>query len=184
MAQAVLRRLTAFNGQIMKYASGMGPELEVYAQQTRWLLGQFERNLAECDRRIWEAVPPVAVEGNNLLAIAKHASGVTRAYALGIGCGQAVKRNRTSEFIASASEGSSIVSELRSLADEATHAFQQLDPGALDRTVVPPQELYGVGPPRAMTAREAIVENIRHLGIHLGELRLTRSLLENASRAD
>jgi hypothetical protein len=28
-----------------------------------------------------------------------------------------------------------------------------------------------------MSAREAIVENIRHLGVHLGEMRLTKSIL-------
>jgi hypothetical protein len=159
-------------------------ELQVYEQQTRWLLGQFALNLRQCPPAIWTARPPAALEGNNLLAIAKHATAVTRAYALGIGCGLDVYRNRADEFSASEDAAAAILAELDTLPAELAGALQALDPTAPDALVLPSQALYGTGQPREMSAREAIVENIRHLGIHLGELRLTRSLLEGAARAD
>jgi hypothetical protein len=43
---------------------------------------------------------------------------------------------------------------------------------------VPPPALWGTGvPPGEVTARATIIHAIRHLGVHLGELRLTRTLL-------
>lgn len=162
----------------------MDAELRVYFEQTSWLLGQFATNLRECDPVLLTAKPPAALEANNSLAIAKHASAVTRAYALGIGCGLDVRRDRSTEFTATEDESSAILSELESLSARVAAAFEGLGPSSLDVSVLPSQALYGTGEPRTMSRREAIVENIRHLGIHLGELRLTRSLLQMAARAD
>jgi hypothetical protein len=153
-------------------------EPQVYLEQTVWLLKQFSRALQECQPGLLIARPPGALERNNLLAIAKHATAVTRAYALGMGCGLDVQRDRTTEFIASAHEANGIAAALDRAIAEVENAFAVVRPADLDREFVPEQSLYGLGEPRTMSARGAIVENIRHLGIHLGELRLTRSLLE------
>lgn len=158
-------------------------ELEVYAAQTAWLLGEYLANLRALDERLLLAAPPAVLEGNNLLAIAKHAAGVTRAYVLGLGCGHDVGRDRSTEFTATAAECAGIVAAIESLPGEITAAFAALDTATLDRRLLPAKALWGTGDPTEMTGREAIVHNVRHLGIHLGELRLTRSLLESAARA-
>lgn len=156
----------------------MDDELRVYSEQTTWLLGQFAMSLRACAGDILVAKPPGTIEGNNLFAIAKHATAVTRAYALGIGCGLDESRDRSSEFTATADETQTILALLDSTSDDVRRALEKLEPGRLAVRLVPAQALFGTGEPREMSAREAIVENIRHLGIHLGELRLTRTLLE------
>jgi hypothetical protein len=124
------------------------------------------------------APPPVHLEGNNLLAIAKHAVGVTRAYVLGMGCGLPASRDRSTEFSATEAESAAIIASFQELLDEIPRAFATVDTARLDVLFMPERSLYGTGELRQMTPRDAIVNNIRHLGIHLGELRLTRSLLE------
>jgi hypothetical protein len=89
-----------------------------------------------------------------------------------------VDRDRSQEFTASAEEFPAIRARVQHLAASIDVAFGQVASERLDASFVPDQHLYGTGEPRQMTPREAIVENIRHLGIHLGEARLTRSLLE------
>lgn len=160
----------------------MQQEVVVYARQTDWLLGQFMENLAETNAQFLDIAPPGTLECNNLLAVARHAAGVTRAYVLGIGCALPVTRDRSLEFTARARERPAILAEIRELRKQVPAAMTALDDGALGQAVVPSQALFGAGVPHEMTRREAIVENIRHLGIHLGELRLTRSLLEGAQR--
>ena len=156
---------------------GVSPELSVYEAQLRWLLGQVAGIIEGADDHALVVQPPGNLEGNNLLAIAKHATAVTRAYCLGIACGQDVSRDRSTEFAAELAERAAICHDLDVLAENIRSAFGKLDAGTLDEKVLPSRALYGQGTPREMTRREAIVESIRHLGIHLGEMRLTKSLL-------
>ena len=155
----------------------MHAELAVYTAQTRWLLEQFDRMLGEVPLETLAAVPPAALEGNCLLAIAKHAAAVTEVYAFGFGAGMPVDRDRSSEFTAAADEFPAIRTRVQHLMASIDVAFGQAAVERLDVPFTPEPHLYGTGEPRQMTPREAIVENIRHLGIHLGEARLTRSLL-------
>ena len=92
-----------------------------------------------------------------------------------------MERDRSKEFVAGAEEREAILASLRALTSTVSERVQRLDPETLGRPVMPSQALFGTGTPQEMTSRGAIVENIRHLGIHLGELRLTRSLLEARS---
>jgi hypothetical protein len=158
----------------------MSSELRVYLQQTAWLLGQVEGILRGTPRDLLLVRPAVTTETNNLLASGKHAAAVTRAYALGIGCGLPVTRDRSSEFLAGEHEYEGILKNVTALSQELESAFESLAPARLDTTLMPEQSLYGTGTPREMTPREAIVENIRHLAIHLGEMRLTKSLLSSS----
>jgi hypothetical protein len=159
------------------------PELAVYAAQTRWLLQQLDQMLGELPAETLVAMPPAALEGNCLLAVAKHAAAVTEVYAFGFGAGMPVERDRSREFTATAADFPAIRTRIQHLLASIDIAFGQATVDHLDTPFVPPQHLYGTGDPRQMTPREAIVENIRHLGIHLGEARLTRSLLESQARA-
>ena len=153
-------------------------ELRVYETHTLWLLGEFDANLRAMSPELLVAPSPVHLEGNNLLAIAKHAVGVTRAYLLGMACGQPATRDRPTEFTATAAESAAVLASLEELLSQIPKALATIDFSLLDVPFVPERSLYGTGELREMTPRDAIVNNIRHLGIHLGELRLTRSLLE------
>ncbi len=155
----------------------MNADLVVYAAQTRWLLEQFDQMLGELPPEVLVASPPVALEGNCLLASAKHAAAVTEAYAFGFGAGLPVDRDRSTEFTAGIDELPAIRARLQHMAVSLEAIFRDISPASLDRGFIPAGHLYGTGEPREMTPRGAIVENIRHLGIHLGEARLTRSLL-------
>jgi hypothetical protein len=41
---------------------------------------------------------------------------------------------------------------------------------------VPSQELWGEGPPREISVRDAIVQVIEHLSLHLGHMQVTRDM--------
>ncbi len=155
----------------------MTSELAVYAAQTRWLLEQFDQLLGELPVQTLTALPPAALEGNCLLAIAKHAAAVTEVYAFGFGAGLPVDRDRSQEFTSAAAELPATRTRIQHLVASLEVAFGHATAERLDTPFTPSRHLYGTGEPRRMTPREAIVQNIRHLGIHLGEARLTRSLL-------
>lgn len=164
-----------FPGRMLRV---MAEELRVYSEQTLWLLNQFTTNVRECPADLLTSRPQKN-DGNTLLVIAKHATSVTRAYVLGLACGVPVTRDREREFIVAAEERAAVIRSLETTAVEVREALAGLEPSHLGMPFVPDKSLYGLGEPRKMTSREAIVENIRHLGIHLGELRLTRSLLDS-----
>jgi hypothetical protein len=109
--------------------------------------------------------------------------GSTRVYALGFGCGRPVARDRAAEFAASGSDATTLVAGLRRLADEIAGALATLSPADLDQRILPPPELWGAGQPHEISRRDALVESIRHAGLHLGELRLTRDLAGRQSPA-
>ncbi len=160
------------------------PELATYLAQHRWLFDQFLTELGhlgddDATRRVESLT-----EANTALGIVNHVAGVTRAYVLGIACGLDVERDRGGEFAAANVTPQSIGADLSQLDEDMTEALSSLDRERLETPLTPPPALYGVGEPRQMTAREAIVENIRHLGIHLGELRMVRGLLSEPRRAD
>lgn len=153
----------------------MNPEATTYSHQLGWLLDQVCQNLAGLTEAQLNWRPPTN-ETNSPYAIASHILGSTRVYALGFGCGRTVARDRPAEFAASGSDAHTLTAQLRALAAEIQEALATLPPGSLGRRMVPSQELWGTGTPPELSARDAIVESIRHAGIHLGELRLTRHL--------
>lgn len=154
-------------------------DLRIYEHHLLWLLGEIAGNLRETDLALLAKAPPIRLEGNNMLAVARHAAGATRAYVLGMGCGLPAARDRAAEFTANASDFEAILTSVESLKDEIRLAFVDFDAARLDVPFTPERSLYGTGEIREMTPRDAIVNSIRHLGIHLGELRITRSLLES-----
>lgn len=153
----------------------MTPEIETYARELRWLLGQFVVSLEglteeQLDRK------PSSGGANCVHTIVNHLVGSTRVYVLGFGCGRQVTRNRDAEFAAPTASARQLVLKVQQLSDEVQAALKQLQPSLLDRRTLPSKELWGTGQPREISGRQAIVEAIRHAAIHLGELRLTRDL--------
>ena len=157
----------------------MDAEQEVYLGHLLWLMEQFQVCLdgLTAAQATWS---PPAAEKNSVSTIARHILGVTRVYALGFGCGQQVTRDRPAEFAGQPGDPASLRIDFAHLAADLEKGFTALVPGELDRHLVPPQQLWGTGEPHEISAREGVVEAIRHAGIHLGEMRLTRDLARAA----
>ena len=153
----------------------MSAEIETYVHELRWTLDQVARVVDGCPAQLLDWRPSTGA-ANSAWATAKHVAECTRVYVLGFGCGQEVKRDRAAEFAAVATDARTLTAEIRQLSEEIASALAALPAPALDWRLTPPPHLWGTGEPREISAREAIVEAIRHAGIHLGELRLTRDL--------
>ncbi len=157
------------------YAFGMTAETETYVKQFRWLLDEMAGIVEGLSSRhvVWTPAPR---DANSAAVIIRHVVGSTRAYVLGVACGQDVRRDRPGEFVNRTENGPAIATELQRLFSEIESALAQLGPGALDRKCMPSEALWGADVPPEVSARDAVVESIRHAGVHLGELRLTESL--------
>ena len=153
----------------------MTAETQTYAQELRWLLEQICVSLKglSAAQLNWR---PDTGSANSAYSIGNHVAEVTPVYALGFGCGRPVRRDRATEFSASGPDAGELIARLEALADEIGSAVAALTPAALDRRFTPPRGLWGTGEIHEISARDALVESIRHAGVHLGELRLTRDL--------
>lgn len=150
-------------------------EIETYARELRVLLDQIVVSLrgltvAQLDWR------PATGTANSARAIATHVCAATRVYTLGFGCGLAVERDREREFAASGHDLDALIAQVTRLSDDVQAALAALEPAALAERFTPPRELWGTGELHEISRRDALVESIRHAGLHLGELRLTRDL--------
>jgi predicted component of type VI protein secretion system len=156
-------------------APPMTSELATYDRELRWVLDQMATSVQglTASQLNWR---PATGSANSAYAIVSHVLGSTRVYALGFGCGQTVRRDREAELTAAGPDAQALVAGLRQLAAEIATALAGLHPSALDARLTPPRELWGTGEPHEISRRDALVESIRHAGLHLGELRLTRDL--------
>ena len=150
-------------------------ERAVYATVLRGTLEQIARAV--------ESFPPDALDAHphegasSSAELAAHVVGAVRAYAVGIGCGRDVSRDRTAEFATSDVSAATLAADLQALADELDEALAAIDSSFLDERIVPEQSLAGAAPAREVSRRESLVSSIRHAGEHLGHLELTRDML-------
>ncbi|MBM4442742.1 MAG: DinB family protein [Candidatus Rokubacteria bacterium] len=153
----------------------MNAEATTFARELAWLLGQVCGALKDLTpaQLAWR---PDTGAANSAGAIATHVAAATRVYALGFGCGRPVTRDRSTEFTPAKADARTLIAELEALAAELTAAVGTLSAADLERRLRPSRELWGTGEIHEISARDALVESIRHAGVHLGELRLTRDL--------
>lgn len=150
-------------------------ERAVYADLLAWLLHRVAERV--------EATPPTLLdrppyEGATAVgAIAAHVHGATRAWALGIGTGQEVGRDRAAEFASSGVPGGHLAAGLHDLSTEIEVALATLEPARLDEVVTPSQAVFGEGLPHSMPRRRGFASAIRHCAIHFGHLEVTADLL-------
>jgi hypothetical protein len=150
-------------------------EAAAYARELTWVLGQLcvaLRGLTPA-QLAWR---PDTGRANSAQTIVTHVLGATRVYALGFGCGQTITRDRDEEFAASTMERDVLIVHLEALATEVDAAIAGLTATDMERRLLPRRELWGTGEIHEISARDALVESIRHAALHLGELRLTRDL--------
>jgi Protein of unknown function (DUF664) len=155
-------------------------EKETYAHYLRWIIADMVSVLEELDERErrWRPLETA----NDGLTIARHAVGATRSYAIEIGCGIPIGRDRDAEF-RPGEHDDAIGERLRELSDEIERAFTSARDEDFDRRAEPLTEWRASDPPTG-TRRDVIVQSIRHAGIHLGELRLTADLAKGAKEAE
>lgn len=118
-----------------------------------------------------------AVNGpNSVYALAAHTLGNARAWVLGIACAHDLGRDRSGEFASSGADTQPLRDEHAALSCEIAEALAVLDPARLDVRLTPSQELWGEGPPREISVRDALIQVIEHASLHLGHVELTRDL--------
>ncbi len=153
----------------------MRAELDTYARHLRWILDQIVVSLRGLTVAQINWRPPTAGT-NSAYAIVNHVIESTRVYALGFGCGLSVQRDRSAEFSGVGEDVDALIARVAQFATELEAALAALAPAVLDERTAPPKDLWGTGEPHEIARRDALVESIRHGGLHLGELRLTRDL--------
>ena len=153
----------------------MNAEAATYARELQWVLGQICVSLKDLTTAQLNWRPDTGA-ANSAYAIGDHVAGSTRVYALGFGCGRPVTRDRAAEFPGTGADAGALIARLEALAAEIAAALASTTPADLDQRFLPPRELWGTGDIHEISARDALVESIRHAGVHLGELRLTRDL--------
>lgn len=113
---------------------------------------------------------------NSAWVLATHTLGNARAWVLGIACGQPVGRDRPGEFASAGDDAAQFRANVRRFSGEMAEALTKLAPADLDRRLVPAKELWGEGPPREISVRDALVQVVEHASLHLGHLHVTRDL--------
>jgi hypothetical protein len=152
-------------------------ETETYAAELSWILDQICRSLEGLSQTQLGTRP--LSTGNSPYTIAKHTLEATRVYALGLGCGKPVSREREAEFDSLVTSVAEITARLRDLAGQLRAELSVLTLEMLDERLTPIRETWGTGPIHEISRREALVESVRHAALHLGELRLTRDLVSS-----
>ena len=152
----------------------MDAEIEVYSRQIRSLLDCICASVEGLsDSQLnWQ---PTIDGANSAYVIAAHTLGCVRAWVLGIACGRATGRDRPAEFRA-AGGYAELATATRELSAEIEAALAALPPSSLDRRLVPSQELWGEDEAHEISVRQALIQEIEHASIHLGQLHVTRDL--------
>ncbi len=152
----------------------MDAEIEVYGRQIRSLLDRICSSVEGLSEEQLNWRPPIDAV-NSAYVIAAHTLGNARTWVLGIACGQPIRRDRPGEFRA-AGRYTELATATRELSAEIEAALAALPPSALERRLVPSQELWGEGEPYEISVRQALIEVVEHASIHLGEIHVTRDL--------
>ncbi len=151
-------------------------ETAVLVSELRWALMAQAAELGTLAPEALNRAPNLA-DANSPAAIVAHSVAVVRVYVLGLGCGWLVDRDRPEEFAARYPNIAVAVAELRGVASSVSAALRDLSGPALDGMVAPPRALWGTGDLQVVSRRACIVHALRHTAVHVGELRLTASLL-------
>jgi hypothetical protein len=119
---------------------------------------------------------PAFAGANSIWVLTTHALGNAQAWVLGIACGREMTRDRPAEFASSGADAAQLIASIERTGNEVDAALRDVEPSRLDVRFVPPQDLWGEGPPRETSGRDAIVQVIEHLSHHLGHIDIVRSL--------
>jgi hypothetical protein len=119
--------------------------------------------------------PPFG-EMNSAWALAEHAIGNARAWIIGIAAGHEIGRDRPAEFASAGEHMPTLLSKFDRITNDVIVALNSIEPSRLDMRLLPSQELWGEGPPHDISVRDAILQVIEHLSLHLGHMQVTRDL--------
>jgi hypothetical protein len=153
----------------------MNSELAAYEESIRDRIGQIRACVdgLTAEHLNWR---PNFGGANSIWALAEHALGNARAWIVGIAAGNEIGRDRPGEFASSGVDSASLAADIDGIAARVIAALRDIDPARLDVRLTPAQELWGEGPPHEISVRDAIVQVIEHLSLHLGHMHVTRDL--------
>jgi hypothetical protein len=149
-------------------------EPTIYSDYIRSLIDRLMALLEPLDEAQLNEQPPLP-GANSPYVIATHVLGSARAWVLGIACGQPLRRDRPAEFTSSGVLAD-IKSAWRELSRQIEPAVAGLKPADLERELTPQQELWGEGEPQQISVRWALLHQVEHAAIHLGQLQITRDV--------
>jgi len=149
-------------------------EVQTYSGYIRKRIGSILSTIEDLSDAQLNWRPPIE-GGNSPFVIATHVLVNARAWVIGIACGQALRRDRPAEFASSGSY-EEIGKAACKLSGEIDEALETLPADALERRLLPSQELWGEGEPHEISVREALLHVLEHASIHLGQIQLTRDL--------
>ena len=154
----------------------MNAEIDTYS---RYLCEKIETMLSSVEGLSHRDLnrKPNFPDANSPFVIVSHVLGSTRAWVIGIVCGQNLRRDRAAEFVAKGSYEDLAVAVKR-LSTDIESALASLDPGSLDDRITPPQELWGESEAHEIPRRDGLAHMLEHAGMHLGHIHITRLLLE------
>lgn len=157
-------------------------EIAVYSNELQRLLGRLSEAVEGLDEAPLNWKPDVS-DANSSYAIAAHIMGNLEAWVFGIACEQPVERDRAGEFASGGPDPAALVEDTLNLSTRIADALEGLPPGALDEERRPSQAHWGLGTPRPVTVREALMETITHAATHLGHLDLTLDIAFRSGRS-
>jgi hypothetical protein len=158
----------------------MNDEIAAYAASIRSRFAQ----IAECVRSFPEGTlnaRPIA-GGNSAWALVEHTIGNARAWVLGIALGDERRRDRPGEFASKGDNALALIAQMDDAATDVDAALARLAPARLSLRLVPSRELWGEGPPREISVRDAIIQVIEHASLHLGHLHAVRDLAKGRTQ--
>ena len=154
----------------------MNGELDTYSRYLRERIDAMHSSVEGLSHRNLNRTPNFP-GANSPFVIVSHVLGSTRAWVLGIVCGQNLRRDRSTEFVAKGSY-EELAAAVNRLSADIGNALASLDPGSLDERITPPQELWGESKAHEITRRDGLAHMLEHAGMHLGHIHITRQLLE------
>ena len=153
----------------------MNSELAAYDESIRERIGLIRGCVdgLTAEQLNWR---PAFGGANSIWALAEHALGNARAWIVGIAAGNEIGRDRPAEFASAGDDAASLLADIDGIGARVLAALQGIDPARLDVRLVPAQELWGEGPPHEISVRDAIIQVMEHLSLHLGHIHVTRDL--------
>jgi hypothetical protein len=126
---------------------------------------------------------PPAPETNSIYVLAMHILGNAEAWVLGIAYEHPVERDRPAEFRSAGPDASAIVTRANDLRQRFATALEAMSSANLDVAREPASpslsSLWTSAAPQPVTARDAIIQVIRHGSEHLGHIGVTRDWMRD-----
>ena len=159
----------------------LSPEAESYCRRIQSLLERISACLQGFNETQLNRRPPIP-DVNSMYVIGAHVLGSAREWVLGFVCRQPVQRDRPAEFRSRGAHAGELINAAQRLGEEIEAALAGLAAPDLENRSKTLTSLRDDREPHEISVREALMEIVEHVSIHLGHLELTRDwVLQSAN---